>query len=179
MYAVDTNRQPHIDWSRLLYETTSIENEVDVWSHVGKQLYREFPRFNKGVTLEIQTLEICVEVHSLLVLAVPVRPPVPGGPQEPWGPSGIVREKTPDLGALGDLWGREAKGPEPPGPWDPSGTLRGPEWPFGGTPGAPGVFRGALRGPHRPFGGPSRGPGTPGPGPGLGPGPKGAGPPGP
>ena len=37
-----------------------------------------------------------------------------------------------DLGILGALCEREAKGPEPPGPWGPSGTLRGLQGPSGG-----------------------------------------------
>ena len=135
----------------------------------------------------------------------PVPPPVPGGPQEPWGPSRVVREMggTPalwawgvrepgvrlarDMGALAALWGRERKCPEPPGNWRPSGGPQGALGPFPsalvsgplGFPGVPGDQ--PPWGPSGVVGGPEgprapRGPQGPRPGPlGPGPGPKGPG----
>jgi hypothetical protein len=79
----------------------------------------------------------------LFQLAIPVPQPVRGGPQEPWGPSRVVREMTPraprnlrpiglgsrgpwvrlawDMGALAALRGGEGKCPEPPATLWPSG----------------------------------------------------------
>ena len=65
----------------------------------------------------------------------PVPPPVPGGPQEPWGPSRVVREMAPGPG------GSRSAGPPgapglPPSYW-PRPRSRGPPGPPGGPRGAP------------------------------------------
>ena len=84
----------------------------------------------------------------ILAIGLPVPLPVPGGPQEPWGPSRVVREMTlraprhprpiglgsrgpwvllaRDMGALAALWGGEGKGPNPQAPGGLPGALRVP-----------------------------------------------------
>ena len=99
-------------------------------------------------------------------------PPVPGGPQEPWGPSGIVREKTPGPPALQATRPGVTGGPGScwPGTWEPLGPSvsarqKAP------NPQAPGALRGpsggsrgprvALKGPQGPFRETSGGPRDP------------------
>ena len=88
----------------------------------------------------ITPLGLYFSITDLLVLTVPVPPPVPGGTQEPWGPSRVVRKKAPglpapkaprtgvpggragvlltrDMGALRALRGREGKGNKSPSTW--------------------------------------------------------------
>ena len=37
---------------------------------------------------------VLMDALCKLAVGLPVPSPVPGGPQEPWGPSGIVRERA-------------------------------------------------------------------------------------
>jgi hypothetical protein len=86
----------------------------------------------------------------------PVPPPVPGGPQEPWGPSRVVREMAPGPG--GGV--KELRAPRRSGP--PALLLA--QAPVQGSPraprGPPGGPQGSLEDPRAPAGIP-RAPGEP------------------
>ena len=71
--------------------------------------------------------------------------PAPQAGPKGWGPEGPGILLDRDLGALGAPRGLKGKGPEPPGPWGPSGGPQGTPSPFSSRP-----RLGASRGPRSP-----------------------------
>ena len=83
--------------------------------------------------------------------------PAPQTGPKGWGPEGPGILLDQDLGPLGAPRGLEGKGPEPPGPWGPSGGPQGTPSPF---PRAPASGPLGVPGPTGPPRGPAYAPGS-------------------